>query len=173
MWLNKMTALRNIVLFSLSVLVQPAFAGADKCTYDMGCLGKIRIGSSSANVERLLGHKISLQFAGDGRAGLGVEKVEELRRLGLSKLRGDVPIKSAALFFTVAKKSVAIDFIGLGIPCADVKRLRQNTEALGTPTVDSKGGGWRVVPHKGANTFVWGAAETPACRFWIRGGGSK
>lgn len=132
-----------------------------------GCLGRIRIGDSLAAVEKLVGRKVELQFAGDERAGLSLESDQDIRRLGIALPSGS-PIKAADIFFVTRSPQPVVDMISLGISCEDVQRLRTQVEARGISTLAATKGGWRVDHKKRPREFMWGADTAPVCRLWMR-----
>ena len=162
----------RLIAAVLIVLAQGFFASsgwADRiaCGLPYGCLGRIRIGDSSAAVERLIGRKVDLQFAGDGRVGLSLESSKDLRRLGITQPNVSL-ITAADIFFIVRTPLPVVDMVSLGIPCEDVQRLRAQSQKSGVRTLDAGKGGWRVDRPK-FDKYVWGADMAPVCRFWIRG----
>lgn len=131
-------------------------------------MGRIRIGDSVAAVEKLIGRKVDLQFAGNERAGLSLESIQDVRRLGITLPKAS-SIATADFFFAVRSPQPVIDMVSLGIPCKDVQGLRTQADASGISTVATAKGGWRVDERKKPQKFVWGADMAPVCRFWLRG----
>ena len=148
-------------------LIQPAWSDGVACELQTGCVGRLRIGDSRAAVEKLIGRKVALQFAGDGRAGLTLDKRNDIRRLGFS-LPLQISATATDIFFVTQPSMAVVEMISLAIPCTDVQRLRQEAESVGVPTVANPKGGWRVDEQQSRQKFIWGADSQPVCRLWIR-----
>jgi hypothetical protein len=155
-----------LILLLLGFSTLQASAGGGSCDVQEGCLGRIRIGDSLAAVETLIGRKLELQFAGDGRAGVSLASDQNTRRLGIALTSES---STADIFFVTRTPQPVVDMISLQVSCEYVQRLRKQAEVRGIATRGDAKGGWRVDDKKEPREFVWGADTAPVCRFWLRG----
>ena len=136
-------------------------------TLASGVLGELRIGMSVRTLEARLGKKVQLAFAGDNRAGLSIEKKQDLLSLKIAQVAG-VPAQGADLLMTDRNGELRVEMVVLGVPCSSVAaletKLRTSAEAV---RKDDKGG-WSN--HDQRYKYVWGAETKPVCRFLLRDG---
>lgn len=164
-------AMFSLVL-TFGLLALPASADVVACDLQQGCLGLVRIGDSLPAIEKRIGRKLELQFAGDDRAGVSFEARQDLRQLGFA-LPAVSSVKSADIFFETRSSQPVIDMVSLEVSCEDVRRLRYQARAEGISTLTTAKSGWRVDERMKPQAFVWGGETTPVCRVWVRRGGLR
>jgi len=144
---------------------QTAQSNGYVCELRSGCLGTLQIGQSRADLEKHLGRRLSLEFAGDGRAGVSIVGRAEIDKLGIASAM-DVMVKDVDIFLSIRPKSESIEMISMRLACADVDKLRSRLAKDGVATTVNNGNGWRLEDSK--SKFYFGAEKQPVCRFWLR-----
>jgi hypothetical protein len=161
----------KFLLLSCLWLSVSALADTKKCEFRSGCMGRLYLGQSSANIEKLVGHPIEFHFVGKDDAGSekggGIIVAEkDITNLRLPQHMGT---KIKAVDVIVTTKSIkpfkaVTSFIGAGIPCDVVDKLRAESEKDGFKIKEIPAGqGWRAFNSK----YTWGAGKFPVCNFFM------
>ncbi len=127
---------------------------------ERGHLGLLRVGMSSAEVERVLARPLLLQFAGAKRAGFTIEGSTELGRVGLKVFHG-ANVAAVDVFLNESGGHLIVDNISVAVPCSAVPSLQSSL-----PTMSLTARKHASAPER-ARHFAWGVESTPTCRVWL------
>jgi hypothetical protein len=139
-------------------------ANSDLSQLFAGRVGELFIGMAPAEIEKRLKRSLALQFAGEGRAGITLEKQTELQGIQLRTFMG-TPVESVDVFFTERKGALRIDFISVGVPCQEVTLLQARMKVL--PHASAHDPAQASGSASAKQPFRWGADREPRCRVWL------
>jgi hypothetical protein len=144
-----------------------ASSGSEQeCNLKAGCVGRVHVGDSLADVEAVLGRKIELDFAGFDRYGFMVDAPSEIAKLSFHLPRR-VHIEAADLFLVDSPQGKLVDMISLATSCEEVGALRRYSVAQGSQIKTTKSG-WGSSASRNSASFAWGGDTHPVCRLWVR-----
>jgi hypothetical protein len=133
--------------------------------FEMGRVGAVSIGVSVESLERLLGHRLKLGFAGDHRAGVTLTHPGDLKKLGVTHIDGR-KVEDIEIMFDDRGKKTNVEFISVGLSCEDVREIGLALkEDHDTIHLDGDGG-WRR--DGGKARFFWGGDPKRGCSIWVR-----
>ncbi len=163
---------RLVAIFVLAAGISVSSLAAEPvCDLSAGCVGRVNVGSSIADVEAVLGRKVVLEFAGDGRFGLSVDASSEIKQLSFH-IPTNPTVQAADFFLHDSPQGVIVEMISLAVACSDVGALRRFAVASGVQVGATKNG-WATQLAKDSGRFVWGGDTQPICRLWVRGVGAR
>lgn len=139
-------------------------SSSDLSRLDEGRMGELFIGMPPAQIEKKLHRSLALQFAGEGRAGLTLERPAELQKIRLRTFMG-APVESIDVIFAHREGALQIDFISIGIPCQAVTSLQDRVKAIPHAARPEPAHTSRTASQK--QHFRWGAESKPSCRVWL------
>jgi hypothetical protein len=127
---------------------------------ERGHLGLLRVGMTSADLERVLARPLLLQFAGANRAAFTIEAPSELGRVGLKHIHG-ASVAAVDVFLKESSTQLIVDHISVGVPCSAVPSLRSSLPTMNRPGTKPASATDR------AHHYAWGVESTPTCRVWL------